>query len=562
MTMKVVTVSEMRAIERETDAGGVSYTEMMERAGRGVAGAIMDWVDVSGRRVVVLVGPGNNGGDGLVAGRYLAQAGAEVAFYTLKPRADDDPNYVQVVEMGLPVTSAAEEGKGDTLHEMVLAADVVVDALLGTGVDRPIGGDLKTLLKGCARALDGNRQRRAARYSGPISLQSPSYRPAALPLVVAVDCPSGLNSDTGELDPVAVPADLTVTFAAPKIGQFLFPGATAIGELMVADIGSPDDLPAVQAVGLEVATADSIRKLLPARPLDGHKGTFGKVMIAAGSVNYTGAAALAGEGAYRAGAGLVTLAVPAAIHGPLASRLVEATFVLLPHSVGAINENASDVLLEALDGFDALLVGPGLGRDEKTTLFLVKLLAEKKPVAKGRIGFLSVPEEKEKGGALALPPLVVDADGLNLLAEMDDWPNALPANSILTPHPGEMARLLKCERDQIAADRVGVAREAAADWGHVVLLKGAFTVVAAPDGRVTLLPFANPALATAGSGDVLAGAVVALLGMGLEPYDAAVLGAFLHGAAGERAAQEIGGRGVVAGDLAFFLASVLAELEN
>lgn len=558
--MKVVTVSQMKAIEVETDARGVSYAQMMENAGRGVARAIIDWVDVTGRSVVILVGPGNNGGDGLVAGRFLAQAGAEVAFYLFCPRSQDDPNYTRVVEMELLVSLADDDEAGVTLHEMVAGADVVVDALLGTGVDRPIGGGLKTVFERWAAALDENRRRRAARYSSPVSLWHPSYRPDALPLVVAVDCPSGLNCDTGAMDPLAIPAGLTVTFAAPKIGQFCFPGAAALGEILVADIGSPDDLTAIQGVELELATADLVRDLLPPRPLDAHKGTFGKVMIAAGSVNYTGAAALAGEAAYRTGAGLVTLAIPSAIHSPLAARIPEATFLLLPHSMGAINEGAAQVLLRSLVDYDALLLGPGLGQDDETRRFLAKLLAGGLATRKGRIGFVPALVDKEPVVETALPPLVVDADGLNLLAEMDDWPRALPAGSILTPHPGEMARLLKCDRDEIAADRTGVARHAAADWGQVVVLKGAFTVVAAPDGRTTLLPFANPALATAGSGDVMAGAVAALLGMGLQPYQAAVLGAFLHGAAGQRARQEIGSGGVLAGDLPHFLASVLADM--
>ena len=346
--MKVVTVSQMKAIEAETDARGVAYAQMMENAGRGVARAIVDWMDVTGRSVVILVGPGNNGGDGLVAGRFLAESGAEVAFYLFRPRSEDDPNCARVEEMEISVELADDDEGGVALHEMVAGADVVVDALLGTGVDRPIGGELRTVFERCAVALDENRTRRAARYNGPLSPCYPSFRPDALPLVVAVDCPSGLNCDTGALDPLAIPAGLTVTFAAPKIGQFCFPGAAALGELLVADIGSPDDLPALQGVGLELATADAVRDLLPPRPLDAHKGTFGKVMIAAGSVNYTGAAALAGEAAYRTGSGLVTLAVPAAIHRPLAARLAEVTFLLLPHSMGAINEGAAQVLLRSL----------------------------------------------------------------------------------------------------------------------------------------------------------------------------------------------------------------------
>jgi NAD(P)H-hydrate epimerase len=543
--MKVVTVEQMRAIERETDAAGVSYAEMMENAGRATARAIADRIE-KGDSVVILVGPGNNGGDGLVAGRYLAEAGVRVAFYLFKPRPADDP-------------LAIKDRAGAALHAWVKSADVLVDAVLGTGADRPIAGALETLLQRCAHAREENRRVRAV-TGAPLSPARLFRRHAAPPLVVAVDCPSGLNCNTGALDPVALPADLTVTFAAPKVGQFLFPGAAAVGELLVADIGSPDDLPSVEGVELELATADAVRDMLPARPLEAHKGTFGKVMIVAGSINYTGAAALAAQGAYRAGAGLVTLAIPGSIHAPLAAQVAEATFLLLPHELGAINENGVRVLLESIADYDALLIGPGIGRDERTRHFLEDLLAHEKAAPRGRIGFARPLAGEAAQAGLKLPPLVVDADGLNLLTELNDWPERVPPGSILTPHPGEMARLMKCDRDEVNADRIGAAQGAAADWGQVIVLKGAFTVIAAPDGRTTLLPFANPALATAGSGDVLAGAIVALLGAGLEPYPAAVAGAFVHGAAGRRAAQEIGSAGVAAGDLPRFVAAVLSEM--
>jgi NAD(P)H-hydrate epimerase len=562
--MKVVTVAQMRAIERETDAAGVSYAQMMENAGRGVARAILDRVQVEGRSVVVLVGPGNNGGDGLVAGRYLAQAGARVSFYLSRPRPAHDTNYAQVQEMALPVAVASADRAGERLQDALSEADVVVDALLGTGVERPVKGSLKKLLLRSGQALKDNRDRRLGASDGAVSPTTPSHRPAGIPLVVAVDCPSGLNCDTGALDPAALPADLTVTFAAPKVGQFRFPGAAAIGELLVVDIGSDQSLPAVQSVELELTTADQVRRWLPRRPPDAHKGTFGRVMIAAGSVNYVGAAALAGAGAYRAGAGLVTLAVPGSIHAPLAAQLAEATYVLLPHDMGAMNEDAAKVLLEALGdlAYDALLIGPGLGRDVKTGLFLWSLLAGRKAAARTRIGFVQGAPGAGKRDAPDLPPLVVDADGLNLLAETDGWADHLPPNCVLTPHPGEMARLLKCQREEVTSERLGVAQRAAASWGQIVALKGAFTVVAAPDGRTTLIPFANPALATAGSGDVQAGAIAGMLAQGLEPYQAAVAGAFLHGAAGQKAAQEIGRAGVAAGDLPLFLAAALAEMET
>ncbi|MBN1935203.1 MAG: NAD(P)H-hydrate dehydratase, partial [Anaerolineae bacterium] len=277
---------------------------------------------------------------------------------------------------------------------------------------------------------------------------------------------------------------------------------------------------------------------------DAHKGTFGKAMIAAGSVNYAGAAYLAGAAATRVGAGLVTLAIPQLLHPILAVKLVEATYLLLPHSTGVLNADAVDVLTEALPGYRALLIGPGLGQDKETVAFVHKLLGIQQTV-KGRIGFQHGIETAPR--PTALPPLVVDADGLNALAQVNRWWTYLPTNSVLTPHPGEMARLMKTEA--IPADRIAVASAKATEWGQIVVLKGAHTVIAAPDGRITVLPFANSGLATAGTGDVLAGCIVGLLAQGLATFDAAVCGTYLHGLAGHKVAQKLGPAGMVAGDL-------------
>ncbi len=558
--MKIVTVSQMKEIERETNRSGTSYEMMMENAGSGVAQAITDRLDPDGRSIVVLVGPGNNGGDGLVAGRLLAEAGARVTFYLLKPRTEGDSNFARVRQLNLPTITVDKDENGERLHEIVAAADVVVDALLGTGVDRPIGGALRSVLERTVAALGANRDSRAALTKRPTLPGQLGVVAPIFPLVVAVDCPTGLDCDSGLLDPATIPADVTVTFGAPKVGLYRFPGAAATGELVIADIGSPADLPVLVESRLELATAASVRALLPPRPLDAHKGTFGKVLIVAGSINYTGAAALAAEAAYRCGSGLVTLAIPGILHAPLAARLAEATFLLLPHEMGAITEDAVPILIDSLEDFDALLVGPGLGQDHRTRIFLQRLFGGRAP-AKGRIGFVPSSVGATSGRPQVLPPVVVDADGLNLLADMESWPTLLPSKSVLTPHPGEMARLLKCSRDTVMEDRIAVAQAAAAEWDQIVVLKGAFTVVAAPDGMTSLIPFANPALATAGSGDVLAGVISAMLGMGLESYQAAVVGAFLHGAAGEMAAADIGARGVMAGDLAIFLAAVLDRME-
>jgi NAD(P)H-hydrate epimerase len=541
--MKVVTVEEMRRIEAASDAAGHSYAAMMERAGQSVARAITLRRKIQEQRILVLVGPGNNGGDGLVAARYLAEVGAQVACYLLKPRDPAaDQNYRLIQDQGLDIALATRDERRGRLRQMACAADVIVDALLGTGARLPLQGSLAEIL---ALVKEIAKARRQIAHSPLTALDT---IPRAVkgtqhgPYLVAVDGPTGLDYDSGTLDDAAIPADLTITFAYPKVGHFLFPGAGKLGELVVADIGTDPAL--ADDVPLETATPELVRSWLPPRPRDAHKGTFGKALIVAGSVNYTGAAYLAGAGATRAGAGLVTLAVPSVIHSPVAARLAEATYLLLPHELGAIASGATRILDEHMASYDALLLGPGLGQEQATLAFVEALLdnQEKRRYA-GSEG------SGRKTGTLSLPSLVIDADGLNLLATLRDWPRRLPPDSILTPHPGEMARLAGCSIGDVQAERLAIARSKAKTWGQIVVLKGAHTVAAAPDGRVIVEPFANPGLATAGTGDVLAGTIVALLAQGVGAFEAAAAGAYLHGLAGELAREENGTAGMVAGDV-------------
>jgi NAD(P)H-hydrate epimerase len=540
--MKVVTVEEMRRIETASDAAGHSYATMMEQAGRAVADAILARQEIRGQQVLVLVGPGNNGGDGLVGARHLAQAGARVTCYLLKPRDPaTDENFRLVQELGLPTVLADDDKKWHDLVHLAREANVVVDALLGTGARLPLRGRLADML-GVLNRIAAARKQTPREPLSPL-IPAPVSIEHAAPFVVAVDGPSGLDYDSGALDEAALPADLTVTFAYPKQGHFRFPGAGALGELLVADIGTDPAL--ATDVALEVVTPEMVRQWLPPRPPDAHKGTFGKALIVAGSINYTGAAYLAGAAATRAGAGLVTLALPATIHTAIAARLIEATYLLLPHELGVVAAQAAHVVAERLEEYDALLVGPGLGHERETAAFVEALLSGGKE--RRRVGFAAAGQNE--AALPALPPLIVDADGLNILAGMKDWPRRLPAGSILTPHPGEMARLAGCAIGDVQADRVAMARSQAAAWGHVVVLKGAYTAVAAPDERVMIEPFANPGLATAGTGDVLAGTIVALCAQGLRAFEAAAAAAYLHGLAGELARAELGAAGMVAGDV-------------
>lgn len=536
--MKIVTVEEMRRIEAASDAAGHSYAAMMEQAGRAVAEAVIQRRAVQGQRVLVLIGPGNNGGDGLVAARYLAQAGATVTCYLLRPRDPAlDQNFRLAQAAGVAMVRADEDVEWARLRRLTEQCDILVDALLGTGTRLPLRGAAAEVLLQTRRALEARHRKLTSLLTTVVPPPIGGDEAAAQPMIVAVDGPSGLDYDSGLLDEVAIPATLSVTFAYPKVGHFRFPGAAAVGTLIVADIGIDPAL--AEGITLELVTPAMVRAWLPYRPLDAHKGTFGKALIVAGSVNYTGAACLAGAAAVRAGAGLVTLALPAAIHTAVASHLLEATYLPLPHEEGFISPEATGVLLEHMRGYDALLLGPGLGRTRGTETFVRTFL--------------------ESGGGV-LPPLVIDADGLNILAGTEGWVEMVPAATILTPHPGEMARLTGCSTGEIQAERVAVARKYAALWNVVIVLKGAYTVVAAPDGRTVLEPFANPGLATGGTGDVLAGTIVALRAQGMGAFEAAVAGAYLHGMAGELARAGIGAAGMAAGDVLTYLAPVWQQL--
>ncbi len=537
--MKIFSVAEMVAAEKAADAAGNTYDQMMERAGKAVADALIARGEVAGRRVLVLVGPGNNGGDGLVAAHYLAEAGAEVACYLSHPRDPAaDANLARLHAQHIMVLEAGLDQRFRVLRHRLNITDVVIDALLGTGVARPIQGELGQLMRQVAAGL-AERADVLSRVERPVLTAVASLRPppAPRPLVVAVDCPSGLNCDSGALDPLTVPADVTVTFAGPKRGHFLFPGAGACGRLWVADIGIGPELGEVADVALELVTAESVRALLPARPPDGHKGTFGTALIGAGQAEYWGAPVLAGRAALRAGAGLVALAVPVAIRPTVAAQLPEAIFPPVPDAE-TLGTGAAAFLADRLAGerVDALLLGPGLG--PAGPLFEALLARD------------------------GLPPLVVDADGLNALAALPDWPRRLPPGSVLTPHPGEMARLTGIPLDELLTrDRVALAREQAQAWGHILLLKGAYSVVASPDRRTALLPFANPVLAVGGSGDVLAGLIVSLMAQGMAAYEAALAGGFLHGAAAELAGRVTGRAGVLAGEIADYVPLARHQLE-
>ena len=544
--MKYISVEEMRNIDVQTDAiGGVSFAQLMENAGRGIADIILDLPDSmgSGNTIIALVGPGNNGGDALVTLDLLAAEGWDVTAYLFKRKVKDDLLVERVKIAGGEIVLSQSDKDFEKLRALAKEKSVFLDGLLGTGIKLPLRKNAADLLAAAGDALE-----------------SVGWEP----YIVAIDCPSGVDSNTGDVAAETIPADVTATMAAIKFGLLKLPAFEICGEIAVVDIGVTDKVPNWVAVKNFVVDEDYVSALLPERPLDAHKGTFGTALIAAGSVNYTGAALLAGKSAYRIGAGLVTLAIPSALHSALAGQFPEATWVLLPHKMGVVAADAATVLLENIERATALLIGPGFGMEETTREFIENLLKMKNGAKKSSvgIGFVHGENKEEYKKELALPPLVFDADGLKLLAQIEKWHELIPETAVLTPHPGEMAEMTGLSIGDIQGNRLEVAREYAQKWGHVVVLKGAFTVIAAPNGETFTLPVASPALARAGSGDVLAGLIVGLRAQGLDALQSAIAGAWIHAQAGLTAAEMIGvSASVLAGDILAFVPNALADLE-
>lgn len=502
--MKLVTAAQMRALEQSAVTAGTPLDELMEQAGLAVAQeAWMSLGVLEGRRILVLVGPGNNGGDGLVAARHLVEWGADVAVYMLASRTGDK-NLDLVTAAGVPVFIAATDTDFVSLREALDGAEMVIDALLGIGRSRPIDG----ALAGVLRHLHAARGR---------------SMPAK---ITAVDLPTGVDADSGRADPLAVAANMTVTFGLAKVGLYTLPGSEYAGQVQVVDIGLPKE--AVSAVPLDLINTAWVKERLPKRPKSSNKGTFGRVLVVAGSSNYPGAARLAAEACYRAGAGLVTIACPATVQAMLAPAIPETTWLPLDDDAGAISGRATGQIIDALASHDVLLIGPGVSQRSGVRDAVVRVLA-------------AVPA--------SVRSCVIDADALNALAQTPEWRNRLATPVVLTPHPGEMARLLGATVAEVQDDRLNVAMKASATWGQVVVLKGAHTVIAAPDGRAAISPYANPLLATAGTGDVLAGAIAGLLAQGMEPFEAAACGVYLHGLAAEELGEELGDRGLLASEL-------------
>ena len=518
--MLLVTAEEMRLLDRATIEGGFATgEELMERAGVGVVESMeRRYGSMLGLRVLILCGTGNNGGDGLVAARHLRSRGAQMQVAVLgdlaRMRGDALAQLERLTATGTSVGSIRGEDEVERLAAARDHWDLAIDAMLGTGArgqpEGLVAAGVETL-----RRLDARGTH-----------------------VIAVDLPTGVDADTGMIARRSVRADLTVTFAFPKRGQFLYPGRAFVGALEVVDIGlSAEVLQAAAALQVSLATAPEMAALLPARDPRAHKNSVGRVLVIGGSVGLTGAVALAAHAALRSGAGYVQAAVPSSLNDVLEVKLTEEMTLPMPETAErTLALAALEPLLARAAAADVVAIGSGLSRHREASELARRVVSESDR------------------------PLVIDADGLNAFEGHTDALVRAPAPRVLTPHVGEMRRLTGIDAETIEARRIDIAREWAQRWRSTVVLKGAPTVTAAADGRASVNPTGNPGMATAGMGDVLTGVIASLLAQGLEPFDAARLGVYVHGTAGDLVAGEKGQYGLVAGDAAEALPLALLGL--
>jgi NAD(P)H-hydrate epimerase len=501
--MKVVTGKSMQLLDRRAIGEfGVSGLTLMENAGRGCAEAIITEYGAGPMlRAVIVAGKGNNGGDGYVIARILKEHGWHVVTFVLAPHDDirGDARTNLDLLSDSPVLFCPEQGGLARYASTLREATVIVDALLGTGLSSAVEGI----------------------YAEAIGLINNSGKP-----VIAVDIPSGIDSATGRELGCAVKADFTVTFALAKCGHLLYPGAEYTGKLLIVDIGIPAEITAA-AEGYEFLDAEAVRPLLKRRSPRAHKGDSGHCLIVAGSTGKTGSAAMAANSAVRAGAGLVNLAVPASLNAILEVKTTEAMTIPIPdNDSGLFGVESFAAILTATMGKDTVALGPGIFMNPEIAMLVHDLVAN------------------------VSQPLVIDADGLNALAEAPDVLfRKKSATVILTPHPGEMGRLAAISTTEVECDRIGVARAFAVKYQVYLILKGERTIIAAPDGAVAINGSGNPGMASGGMGDVLTGVLAALLAQGYEPFQACKLGVFIHGHAADLVAADKGEIGISAVDV-------------
>mgnify|MGYP001159518681 CR=1 FL=1 len=502
--MKVVSSKQMKCIEQEAINSGISQDVLMENAGLSIAKTVCSRLNSSHKKSVLsLVGPGNNGGDGLVASRILHKWHIPVVIYLATNSTNCNEKYQQCIDSNIHVINASSDFGQKILHQEILNAGIILDAIFGAGSSQRIDDGLYAILT----------RINAAKQKSPKAFQ-----------ILSIDMPSGIDPDDGSIASAALSADVTLALGAPKLGLFRLPGATNIGKLEKLQIGIPEHL--FDNVPIRLIDKSIVQKHLPARPLHSSKHSFGKILIIAGSPEYMGAARLATLAAYRTGSGLVTLATPRSVYKLLAPTLPEATYQPLPESKsGRINKESIPLIQSIIHRYDAVLIGCGLGFDKSTTGFIKGLICNTN---------------------MTLPPTVLDADGLNCIATIPTWWKHVNNPMVLTPHHREMMRLTR-ENDNF--DPLDIASKYSQAWNQTVALKGSISIIAGPKGYCTINAHPNPCLSTAGTGDILAGIITSFLGQQLDPEIAALIGVYIHSKAAEEISNTLGDRGMLAGDL-------------
>jgi NAD(P)H-hydrate epimerase len=514
--MRAVTGEEMAGMDRiAIEVLGIPGVVLMENAGRGATEVMWRYFpDMGGKRVAVLAGGGNNGGDGFVIARHLWQQRVNVVVYCLKKlgsyQGDARSNLEIIQKLDLVVEEVTESAGIKKLRRKLADADLIVDSILGTGLNAPVRGF----------------------YRKVIDLVNQLGRP-----VVAVDLPSGLNASSGQPLGTCIQATVTATLGLPKVGLLVTPGCSFVGHLEVVDIGLPRSVIETEDAPRIWLEASDLASLIRPRSIDSHKGSFGHVLIVGGSVGKTGAGAMAGLGAARAGAGLVTLAVPASLHGLMEVKLTEVmTEPLAETAEQTVAREALPRIQTLLEGKQALALGPGLSEHKETIQVVLELIES------------------------SSCPLVLDADAVNGLAGHLEVLTRAGAPVILTPHPGEMGRLLERSAAEIQNDRLAVVQSFSEKYGVTLVLKGARTLICSSGGRLAINSSGNPGLASGGTGDVLTGLIAGFLAQGLSSFDAACLGVYCHGKTADRLAIQWGDRGMMATDLLEEIPTVLKDL--
>lgn len=518
--MRIVTASQMRSIDEQTiEAIGIPGIVLMENASRAVVRFICsNFPDAS--RIAILVGKGNNGGDGLVIARHLMMSDVSVIVFLFSPadcfRGDAQTNLSIVQNLEIPIREVSSKTNLKQIEKSLTEMDLVVDSIFGTGLRGGVHGHIAEIIR----------------------LVNESSVP-----ILAVDIPSGLNADNGRAEGACVCADITLTIGLPKLGLLTYPGVEIAGKLEIVptyEVGFPESIIETHDIVLNWIQHEDAVRLLPDRTPNSYKTSYGRVFVVAGSIGMTGAATLASEAVLRVGAGLVILGIPASLNQVLEMKLTEVMTIPLPETdQGSIALAAESRIGEYIDRNESVLaIGPGLSQHFETAELVNRLVCQ---------------HDK---------PMVIDADGLNAVAQNLDTLKFLNTESVLTPHPGEMSRLLDVPVSEIEADRVNIAQQFAQDHQLVLVLKGVPSIVARYDGQVWINSTGNAGMATAGSGDVLTGVIAGFIAQGMDSFSAAVLGVYLHGFAGDLASESVGQYGMVAGDLLGYLPIAIERLRG